>query len=176
VAIQIRLITVDDAVPLTQLLIRNREFLAPWTPLRADDYFLPDSQARLIAQGLESYRRGDRAPYVILAGDRDEIVGRVTLSSIVRGAFESASLSYWVAGEHNGRGIATAAVAAMVEVAFSRLNLHRLQAETLLRNLPSQRVLETNGFTRYGEAADYLRIAGKWQDHALYQLLNRDVK
>jgi ribosomal-protein-alanine N-acetyltransferase len=36
----------------------------------------------------------------------------------------------------------------------------------------SQRVLEHNGFLRFGLAPQYLRIAGRWQDHVLFQKLN----
>jgi len=35
----------------------------------------------------------------------------------------------------------------------------------------SQRVLTGNGFERIGIAPKYLRIAGEWQDHILFQLL-----
>ncbi len=47
-----------------------------------------------------------------------------------------------------------------------------MQAETLLHNTGSQRVLERNGFERIGLAPAYLRIAGSWQDHILFQVLN----
>jgi ribosomal-protein-alanine N-acetyltransferase len=56
-------------------------------------------------------------------------------------------------------------------VAFEELGLHRVQAETLLLNVRSQRVLERNGFVRFGVAPKYLKIAGEWQDSARYQLL-----
>lgn len=36
----------------------------------------------------------------------------------------------------------------------------------------ARRVLEHNGFVRFGTAPAYLRIAGRWQDHVLYQVLN----
>jgi len=36
----------------------------------------------------------------------------------------------------------------------------------------SQRVLARNGFVRYGTAPQYLRIAGRWQDHAMFQALD----
>ena len=49
-------------------------------------------------------------------------------------------------------------------VAFGELGLHRLQAETLLDNVASQKVLERNGFVRIGMAPTYLKIAGRWQD------------
>jgi hypothetical protein len=32
-------------------------------------------------------------------------------------------------------------------------------------------VLERNGFVRIGVAPSYLKIAGRWQDHVLFQLV-----
>ena len=46
-----------------------------------------------------------------------------------------------------------------------------MQAEILPHNHASRRVLEHHGFQRYGLAPQYLRIAGRWQDHELWQLL-----
>lgn len=56
-------------------------------------------------------------------------------------------------------------------IAFTQLGLHRLQAETLVHNTGSQRVLTRNGFAPYGIAPQYLKIADEWQDHILYQVL-----
>jgi [ribosomal protein S5]-alanine N-acetyltransferase len=69
---------------------------------------------------------------------------------------------------------AAAALQAIKATAFGELGLHRIQAETLLHNVPSQRVLEQNGFTRIGLAPTYLKIAGRWQDCILYQVVNHD--
>lgn len=149
----------------------NRAFLAPWEPLRDDGYFTVERQSALLEQAVRDHRAGTSVPLAILdSGGR--IVGRLNISSIVRGALQSASVGYWVSGAHNGRGLATGAVADARRIAFEELGLHRLQAETLIRNTGSQRVLERNGFTPYGVAPQYLRIAGRWQDHILYQLLN----
>lgn len=81
-------------------------------------------------------------------------------------------MGYWVSASHNGRGFATKAVREIVRVAFEELGLHRVQAETLLHNVRSQRVLERNGFVQFGVAPEYLNIAGRWQDHAMYQVVN----
>jgi ribosomal-protein-alanine N-acetyltransferase len=72
--------------------------------------------------------------------------------------------------------VATAAVGAAVRHAFEQLGLHRAEAGTLVHNVASQRVLERNGFTRFGMAPRYLRIAGKWQDHVLFQRLNESLE
>jgi ribosomal-protein-alanine N-acetyltransferase len=148
----------------------NRTFLAPWEPQREDSFFTEDHQRQQLVQAVEHCRSGRALPCVILADTR--VVGRITINDIVRGAFDSAHLGYWVAQEMNGHGIATAAVAAAVRLCFEDLGLHRVQAATLTHNTASQRVLSRNGFTFIGTAPQYLRIAGSWQDHHLYQLLN----
>jgi [ribosomal protein S5]-alanine N-acetyltransferase len=71
----------------------------------------------------------------------------------------------------NGRGAATTALAAIARLAFGEMGLHRIEASTLLDNAGSQRVLERNGFVRFGMAPSYLKIAGRWQDCNLFQLL-----
>lgn len=98
-----------------------------------------------------------------------EVLGLLTLSSIVRGAFQNAHLGYWIDHTLQGAGIMTAAVAAATRIAKDNLELHRIEATTLAHNTASQRVLEKNGFERYGTAPAYLRIAGSWQDHRMFQ-------
>jgi [ribosomal protein S5]-alanine N-acetyltransferase len=166
-----RLITPDDAPDLAKLLVENRDFLAPWQPVRSDEYFTVDGQRADIAGFLASYEIGRSLPHVIL-DDADQVVGRITLNGVVLGPFQSCSMGYWVGAEHNGQGHATGAVSAIKQVAFGEWGLHRIQAETLLHNLGSQRVLERNGFVRIGMAPEYLNIAGEWQDHLLYQVVN----
>jgi ribosomal-protein-alanine N-acetyltransferase len=122
----------------------------------------------MIMDALARHAEGAGVPLVITL--RGVIVGRINVSDIVRGAFQSAHLGYWVAEEHNGRGVASAAVADTVALAFGEYSLHRLQAGTLVHNHGSQRVLRRNGFTEIGLAERYLKIAGDWQDHLLFQL------
>lgn len=92
----IRLVTVQDASVLVDVLRINREFLAPWQPIRPDGFFTTDGQRRAIEEGLLDYERGVTSPHVIL--DDDCIVGRVTLSNIVRGPFQSCNRAVNAAG------------------------------------------------------------------------------
>lgn len=166
-----RPVTLDDAPALAGLLRDNRDFLAPWEPVRDDDYFTERGQRALLGDALERQHQGSALLHVIL-DEAGLVAGRITLSEIVRGPFQSCSLGYWVAADHNGRGLATAAVRHIVAVAFDELRLHRIQAGTLPHNTASQRVLARNGFIRIGVAPAYLKIAGQWQDHVLFQVLN----
>jgi [ribosomal protein S5]-alanine N-acetyltransferase len=166
-----RLVTPDDAPALADLLRANRSFLAPWEPVRDEEYFTVEGQRAAIASALERYGQGTTFPSVIL-DEAGRVAGRITLNDIVRGPFQSCHLGYWLSAADNGRGLATAAVRDIIRVAFDELGLHRIQAGTLLHNVRSQRVLERNGFARFGVAPAYLNIAGEWQDHALYQIVN----
>jgi ribosomal-protein-alanine N-acetyltransferase len=156
----IRPLTSEDAGELAELLVENREFLAPFEPLREERFYTVDGQREWIEDD------GIRA-FAILAGDR--IAGSVMMSNIAHGPFQSANLGYWVSERLNGAGLATSAVGEAVEVAFGELGLHRLEAATLVGNMASQRVLEKNDFEPIGLAHRYLEIAGEWRDHLLFQ-------
>lgn len=167
----IRLLTLEDIPALAELFRTNREFLAPWEPDRGVDYFSIDGQREVVEEALERYEHGLTYPHVIL-DDAGHIVGRINIGNIVHGPFQSCGVGYWVSEHANGRGLATAALSEIKDLAFGQLGLHRIEAGTLAENVRSQRVLEKNGFARFGLAPSYLQIAGRWQDHALYQALN----
>jgi ribosomal-protein-alanine N-acetyltransferase len=167
VSVTVRLVSEEDVEPLTALLRMNRDFLEPYEPAHEDDYFSEQHQRELLTTEISRCADGRGVPLVIL--DEQSIVGRINILNIVRRTFQSAQLGYWVDQSSNGRGVASAAVRATLELAFGELGLHRVEAATLLHNERSQRVLRKNGFSRIGLAGKYLRIAGRWQDHILFQ-------
>jgi ribosomal-protein-alanine N-acetyltransferase len=154
------------------LLAANREFMAWVDPDRPEDFYTAEGQAERLAQALRETRADRYYSYAILDGG--ELAGRISLSSVLRVHVQSASLGYWVDRERNGRGLATRAVAAVTEVAFGELGLHRIEAGTLVDNVASQRVLEKNGFTRIGVARKHSLIGGIWRDHVLFERLADD--
>ncbi len=166
-----RLIRPDDAPVLARLLHANRDFLAPWEPVRAEAHFTDAGQRVAVDAALAEHAHGRSLPCAIV-DEAGSVVGRVNLNNIVRGAAQSASLGYWLASTSGGRGLATAAVRDIIRLAFAELGLHRIQADTLVHNVPSQRVLARNGFVRIGMAPRYLKIAGRWQDCILHQLVS----
>jgi ribosomal-protein-alanine N-acetyltransferase len=168
----IRPLAVTDARSLAQLYSENRDFLAPLEPLRPEAFYSFEGQRRHIAQLSDRRAAGAAYPFVIVVGGRP--VGAINISNVVRGAFQSCNVGYWVAREHNGLGYATAALGLVCERAFGELGLHRVEAGTLLHNVASQRVIEKNGFTRIGIAPRYLQIAGEWSDHVLFQRTAED--
>jgi len=169
-----RLVAIEDVPVLAELYRANREFLAPWEPLRSEEFFTATGQRAAVEGALARHAEGTALPRVVL-DEGGNVVGRINLTEIARGAFQSCSLGYWVGAAANERGLATRAVREIAGVAFGALCLHRIQASTLPHNTRSQRVLERNGFVRIGLAPAYLHIAGRWQDHLLYQLTASDA-
>jgi ribosomal-protein-alanine N-acetyltransferase len=156
-----------DAPALAALFAAQRKHLAPWDPRREPAFFTRGGQRARLVQVERERTAGTSFRFVILEGG--ELAGEVSVTNVVRRSFQSANVGYWVAGERNGRGVATGAVAAACTFAFGELELHRLEAGTLLHNVGSQIVLDRNGFTPFGVAPKYLRIAGAWCDHVLFQ-------
>ena len=170
--VSMRILRPGDAAALAAAYVRNRDHLAPWEPVRPEEYYTEHWQGADISGRLAAQEIGTGHPFGLFAGGT--LVGRFNLAGIVRGPFQSAGLGYWVDGQYAGRGLASAAVRVLVETARDDLGLHRIEAGTLLHNAGSQRVLLKSGFEKFGMAPRYLQIAGTWQDHNLYQILLHD--
>jgi ribosomal-protein-alanine N-acetyltransferase len=161
--VTIRLIEPEDAEELATLYAANREFLAPFDPIRPDEFFTPDGQRERLARQVD----GGTHPFAILEGDA--IAGTINVFHIVREALQSCTIGYWIDRARNGRGLATAAVGDVVAYAFGELALHRVEAATLVDNVASQRVLEKAAFERIGVARRFLLINDEWRDFVLFQ-------
>lgn len=170
-SIALRLLRETDAAAITDAYVRNREHLAPWEPLRSEEFFTVDDAQERLRVSIEQYHAGAVVPWVLVEDER--IVGTMTLSRIFRGPFQNGSLGYWVDGELTGLGVATAAVGHVCDAARAS-GLHRVDASTLLHNVGSQTVLRRCGFEPFGLAQRYLNIAGRWQDHLLFQRILHD--
>jgi len=164
----IRLLGADDAEELAAVYRANRDFLRPFEPARDEAFFTVKRQRERIEQSLE----GDRWMWGIV--EDGAIAGMIALNDVLRGALQLANVGYWVARQHNGRGLASAALAEVVEFAFGEAQLHRLEAGTQPDNVASQRVLERNGFTKFGYARKLLLVEGEWRDHVLFERVADD--
>lgn len=171
----IRPLTLDDVEVQTALRVENREFMKPYDPRQPDHFFTPGGQETHIRLSMQQWLE-DRGfgfgIFELLSGD---LIGRVALSNIVRGAWQNATLGYWIAGDRNGRGYATEAVKLATRFAFTQAALHRVQAAIMPRNLRSIRVIEKAGFRYEGESKRYLSINGSWEDHSIYALTSEEL-
>jgi [ribosomal protein S5]-alanine N-acetyltransferase len=134
--------------------LANRAYFAASVSDRGDkfyDRFTERHNAMLAEQ-----EAGTGAYYVLVAGD-GSVLGRFNLYRIKDG---TAELGYRVAENVAGRGVATATVRELCELAAARHGLRTLKAATSLENVASQKVLTKAGFIPVGPA-DPAHIGGK---------------
>ena len=173
-ACYLRALEPADAEELLGLRLKNRVWLQAFEPIRPGRMWTLSEQRRELELESELRREDRRHVHGIrLTGD-DRLVGRISLDNIVRGAWQNATIGYFVDQEHNGRGIATQAVKDAVRFAFKDIGLHRVQAGVMPRNIGSIRVLEKAGFRFEGLSPRYLQINGVWEDHNMYAITLED--
>ena len=114
------------------------------------------------------------AGYLVLRRDDDALVGVYNLSEIVRGAFQSAFLGYFAFAPHAGTGLMSEGLAAVLDIAFRQLKLHRVEVNIQPTNARSLALAVRMGFTREGYSRRYVKIGGRWRDHVRFAMLADD--
>jgi ribosomal-protein-alanine N-acetyltransferase len=172
----LRMPQMSDFAAWVELRETSRKFLTPWEPTwPADDLTRPAFRQRM-KRYAEDLRTDQAFPFFLFRKDDNVLVGGLALANIRRGVAQAGSLGYWVGAPHVRRGYMSAAVRALMPVAFDVLRLHRVEAACIPTNLASIRLLEKCGFRREGYARQYLCINGFWQDHLLYARLRTDAE
>jgi ribosomal-protein-alanine N-acetyltransferase len=155
----------------------NEEWLRPWeaTPPGGDPTpwsvrHSRASYAELLRRQRLQARRGTHYPFgMFLDG---AFVGQVSLGEVVRGAFFSAYIGYWIDQGSAGRGLTPAAVALVADHAFRAIGLHRIEANIRPENTASLAVVRKVGFEEEGLHRRYLAIDGDWRDHRSFVLFS----
>ncbi|MFG2665761.1 GNAT family N-acetyltransferase [Streptomyces sp. NPDC048387] len=172
--VEMRGLAVEDAAGLADVLKRNRAFMAPYEPSRPEAFYTEAGQRARVEDMLGERDAGRLVPYVFTETATGAVVGAMNLGSIARGPLCSGGVGYWVDRAWHGRGLATAGLEELCRTARDELGLHRIEAQTLVDNTASMRVLAKAGFTEIGLAPRYLHIDGAWRDHRLFQRVLHD--
>ena len=154
----------------------SRDFLVPWEPSWSSDALSRAAFRRRLKSHEAEWQRGTGYSFLMFLSDDDALVGGVTLSNVRRGVAQSASLGYWVGEPFARQGYMTEGLRAILDFAFDRLALHRIEAACLPGNRASQGLLLKSGFKEEGYSRQYLRINGRWQDHRLFAVLQDDPR
>ena len=149
VRVSLRYPHLEDQAEYVELVRASRALHQPWEPLRpqgappaaSDETFktwlIGADDPR--AERMLLYQRADGA-----------IVGRFHLNEIVRGAFQSAYMSYWVGAPFARQGFMREGIELALEHAFSGVGLHRVEANIQPENAPSIALAKGAGFRLEG--------------------------
>ena len=163
-----------DASAWLALRARNAAWLDPWeatSPERPSGP--PPSFARFVRTLSAQARAGTALPFAMAY--RGELVGQLTVSTIVRGSLCSASIGYWISEHVAGRGITPTAVALAVDHCLGPVGLHRVEIAIRPGNAASLRVVAKLGLREEGLRERYLHIQGRWRDHRTFAVTADEV-
>lgn len=125
----------------------------------------PADSAERFEEWLERLGRDDQEAYLIRHESCGDLVGYVSVSNIVRRAFQSAQLGYAAFTSHVGRGLMALGLGAVIDHAFREMGLHRLEANIQPTNSASLALVKRLGFEREGYSPRYLMVDSDWRDH-----------
>ena len=128
--------------------------------------------AEWIATHEESWKRGEHATFGVFRREDGALVGVIGLA--IEGMHSRGELGYWVGMPYWNHGYCTEAARAVVEFAFRRLRLNRLQARHITRNPASGRVMQKLGMIPEGVHRESVLKWGRFEDLAVYALLARE--
>lgn len=143
--VRVERLRADHAPAVLAFELENREYFSRSIPDRGDAYFAEFAalhRARLAEQD------AGECHFHVVFDDDGALVGRVNLVDVEDGIAE---LGYRVAERAAGRGVATAAVAQVCQLAVTSYGLQALRAVTTLDNAASRAVLRRHGFTAVGD-------------------------
>lgn len=168
----LRSLHANEVKQLNEYLLRNKNFLSLWEPARDEQYFSTNGLKELVEhQNDEIDNRKGIYLYIFLK-DGLKLIGSISVSSIIYGAFQSCFLGYKLDQHEINKGYMTEALRKVIEICFQEYNLHRIEANVIPKNERSIRVLKKLGFVEEGRSPKYLKINGTWEDHIHYVLLN----
>ena len=169
-------VTAQDVAPYRLAVEQSRERLSRWNPVDPEDL-----ERQLAVQSR------DHRTFLIhargLEGDHD-IVGKVNVTDVVRGRFESAAMGYDAYDPYAGRGLFAEGLRLVVNLVFAPedaggMGLHRIVAAVQPGNVTSAGLLRSLGFQREGYSSRMLWLPAAdgndaWQDHVSYVVTRED--
>jgi [ribosomal protein S5]-alanine N-acetyltransferase len=153
----------DHAQSVLAFELANRAYFAGFVSDRGEDYFAHFTERY---DDLLAKQTSGVGAYYLLVADDGCVLGRFNLAFAGDGV---AVLGYRVAGNAAGRGVATAAVRELCQVAAEQHGVRTVRAATSHVNVASQRVLLKAGFVPVGPAdpGDVGGKAGTWYQRRL---------
>jgi ribosomal-protein-alanine N-acetyltransferase len=173
----VRMADYRDVAKIARYYLDNRAFLAPFEPIRPNEFFTEEFWRSQVERNLVEFNYQQSLKLFIFEQNHPKtIIGIINFTQFSRGPFYACAVGYSLAENKQGKGYMQEALSAAIKHIFEALNYHRIMANYMPRNQRSGNLLRKLGFVVEGYARDYLQINGKWEDHILTSLINSNWK
>lgn len=146
-----------------------------WDETNWDDSELTLAKFKALLKQQDQQRKNDAAyAWGVFRKDDGTLIGEIALMDLSRAVFQNAYLGYRIYNPYWGQGFAGEACRAIVDLAFTQLKLHRLEAGISKDNRRSLRMVKSLGFRKEGLSKRRLLINGVWTDLVIYAATSED--
>ena len=144
----------------------------PW----AHENYTKDEAIAYVRDSSHSWKEGRAYDFAIRSpNEPGRHLGNMSVWHVSR-LGKVGEIGYWVRSDATSRGIATETAAAMLDLGFTTLGMHKITLRIAVGNDASDRVAQKLGFTREGILREELKVNGKWLDHTLYSMLEQEFR
>ena len=164
----------SDQREFLEAVARSKRLHGQWVQPPADPAEFRLYVKRFATDALRDLSRTRHLGLLLCERESQALAGVLNFSEVVRGALQSAFLGYYAFAGLSGRGLMREGLALALDEAFRGLGLHRVEVNIQPTNARSIALVEAAGFTREGFSRRYVKVAGRWRDHARYAMLAED--
>ncbi|MCC6723052.1 MAG: GNAT family N-acetyltransferase [Saprospiraceae bacterium] len=158
------------ALDVYEAINKNRTYLRIWLPW-VDDINHPNDTKTFMEESMSHNSAGTRLTTFILYGEK--LIGSV---GVVRFQKEhrKCEIGYWLCEDHQGRGIITKALRALMAYLFKSKAINRIEVQILCGNERSKGVPLRLGFQSEGIQRQAVRLYDQFFDVELFSILKED--
>lgn len=169
-----------DRLVLRQLTTRDIRFIYELFSLEETNRYVSNPPVKDMAEAREIYEMYCRPkPNLfrlgIVLNETGKLIGTLGLYKIDC-ENHRATLGFDLLPEHWGNGYMTEAVGALLNYAFAKLKLNRIQASAEPANMRSIRCMERCGFKKEGVMRQLDYYKGGYHDDVVYSILKNECK
>ena len=132
-----------------------------------------EEAVQVLMKDLDSDAKGNSMCWAVTHKDQNEMIGKVILF-LYSEKNQRAEIGYLMNRKYWRQGVMQQALGAVIDFAFTTLNLHRIEADVDTENAPSLGLLEKLGFEREGLFRDRWRVYDEWQDSVMLALIKQE--
>lgn len=166
----IRTYSLKDAEALFRAIDENRAYLRKWLPWLDLNTRLEDSRNFINHTHMQTLANKCFQGGIWYQG---ELAGGIGFHNI-DWQNKNGSMGYWVAEKQQGKGIVTRSVSYLVDHAFGKLELNRLEIRCATENLKSRAIPERLGFKSEGVIRQAEWLYDTFVDHVVYGMLKTE--
>lgn len=166
----------EDARPVLEFYVNNKDIFEPWEPLHDNNFYSLDYQLNNLEAEMKLFLRQQSIRYYLFKKyNGNKVIGTISFTDIKNSPANCCKIGYRIDKDHQGQGYASEALLYIIPMIMNELHIYRIEADVMINNHPSIKLLRSLGFIYEGIARESYEINGIRTDHARYSLLYTDV-